>query len=54
VVPFAMLAHLANGGLERTECRDQILLPTGKKCYANFQNIASDFWIAHKEKYTSV
>jgi hypothetical protein len=31
VVPLAILAHLENGRLERTECRDQILFPTGKK-----------------------
>jgi len=32
VVPLAILPHLENGRLERTGCRDQILLPTGKKC----------------------
>jgi len=45
VVLLAILAHLENGRLERTECRGQILLPTGKKWYANFQNVASGFWI---------
>jgi hypothetical protein len=53
VVPRAILAHLENSILERTECMDQILLPPGKKCYANFQNVASGFWIAENEKNTS-
>jgi hypothetical protein len=54
VVPLATLAHMENGRLERTERRDQILLPTGKKCYANFQNVASGLWIADNEKNTSL
>jgi hypothetical protein len=53
VVPLAILAHLENGRLERRGCRNQILLPTGKKCYVNFQNVASGFWIADNEKNTS-
>jgi hypothetical protein len=53
VVPLAILAHLENGRLETTECRDQFLFPTGKKCYPNFQNVASDFWITDNEKNTS-
>jgi len=53
VVPLAILAHLENGILGRTECRDKILLPTGKKCYAKFQNVVSGFCIAENEKNTS-
>jgi len=43
VVPLAILAHLKNGRLERTECRDEIYFQLGKNAMQTFKMLKVAF-----------